>query len=170
MSCNVLDKLQKQVAVEREQLNTLLQVHHSLLTKCVTVQPDVTEISALAAMLHSFYTGIENLFKRVAVELDTSLPRGEYWHRQLLDSMTRPGPARPAAISESLRIVLRDYLDFRHVFRQAYTFQLRWEKMNDLVQGCEKTLRQLELELDLFFTSSQHQMEKPHDGKPTGIS
>jgi hypothetical protein len=65
----VWDKLRKQVAVELEQLKHLLEVHRSLLTKCITDTPDPIEVSALAAMLHSFYTGVENIFKRIAVSL-----------------------------------------------------------------------------------------------------
>ena len=145
------DKLQKQVAVEREQLNSLLQIHQSLLSQEQT--PNAIELSALAAMLHSLYTGIENIFKRIAVERDSGPPRNAAWHRQLLESMTQANQARPAVISQRLRETLRGYLDFRHVFRQAYTFELRWEKMAELVKGCESTLRQLEQELDLFWNS-----------------
>lgn len=147
------DKLQKQVTVELEQLNFLLQTHHPLLSKCENKNPDPIELSALAAMLHAFYTGIENILRRVAVELDGEPPKGEFWHRQLLDSMARPTPVRPAVISPALRDSLRVYLYFRHVFRQAYTFELRWEKMTGLVQECERILRQCEIELNSFFES-----------------
>jgi hypothetical protein len=34
-----------------------------------------------------FYNGFENIFKRIAVELDGGLPDNEFWHRELLDSM-----------------------------------------------------------------------------------
>jgi hypothetical protein len=149
----VWDKLRKQVAVEVEQLNYLIEVHRPLLTKCTGTTPNDIELSALAAMLHSFYTGIENIFKRVAVELDSAPPRGESWHRELLDAMIRPNAARPAVLSTPLRDRLREYLEFRHVFRQAYSFQLRWDKMSPLVLGCEETLRQLEAELDVFLRS-----------------
>jgi len=64
--------------------------------------------------------------------------------------MTRPGAFRPLVISERLRESLRGYLDFRHVFRQAYTFELRWQRMAVLVRNCEETLRVLERELDVF--------------------
>jgi hypothetical protein len=149
----VWDRLQKQVAVELEQLNYLLQTHRPLLSKCESIKPDSIELSALAAMLHAFYTGIENILRRVTVELDGEPPKGEFWHRQLLDKMAHPGPARLAVISTPLRDALRDYLYFRHVFRQAYTFELRWEKMAGLVEGCENILHQLELELNTFFES-----------------
>ena len=53
-------------------------------------------------MLHSFYTGVENIFKRIALEIDGELPSGDYWHRQLLERMTEPGMSRPAVISAEL--------------------------------------------------------------------
>jgi hypothetical protein len=72
------------------------------------------------------------------------------WHRQLLDAMTQPTEARKAVISEPLRQTLRAYLEFRHTFRHAYSFELKWEKMAGLVQNCEQTLLRLEAELDAF--------------------
>ena len=157
MSYNVLDKLRKQVAIEVEQLNHLLEMHRPLLDKTVSNRPDPVELSALAAMLHAFYTGIENLLKRISIEVDGEPPRGESWHRQLLDKMTLPNSVRPVLVSPSLRDILRDYLYFRHVFRHAYTFELEWEKMAGLVKDCEKTLRQLEIELNVFFQSFESQ-------------
>ena len=145
------DKLIKQVAVELEQLSNLLQTYRPLVSRCATVKPDPIELSALAAMLHAFYTGIENILKRIAIERDGGLPRSEIWHRQLLDAMTHSSLSRPEVISTSLRDLLRMYLDFRHVFRHAYTFELRWEKMAGLVFDCKKVVLQLQTELDIFF-------------------
>ena len=45
--------------------------------KCPTTAPTEIELSALAALLHSFYTGVENVFKRVAMELDGEPVRGD---------------------------------------------------------------------------------------------
>lgn len=155
------DKARKEALVEREQLNTLLETHRALLAKCTVTSPDAIEISALAAMLHSFYTGIENIFKRISIEIDGGPPRGESWHRELLDRMTRPSTSRPAVVSASMRDMLRGYLDFRHVFRRAYAFQLQWEKMSLLVTECQKTLRQLESELDTFFEFGLKMKQEP---------
>lgn len=147
------DRLSRQAAVELEQLRHLLDVHRPLLVKCAATAPDEIELSALAALLHSFYTGIENIFKRVAVEADNAPPGGESWHRDLLARMSSPGPGRTPVISTTLRDTLKEYLEFRHVFRHAYSFQLQWAKMASLVLNCENTLRKLETELAGFLES-----------------
>jgi hypothetical protein len=85
--------------------------------------------------------------------------RGEFWHRQLLDSMKAAGQARPAVISDSLATRLDDYLTFRHLFRHAYTFDMRWEGIKPLVLGFRETLAHLEEELDHF-------LETGKTGKP----
>jgi len=102
----VLTELQEQVAVELEQLQRLLHVHQELLEKCRKEAPNAIELSALAALLHGFYSGIENIFKRIVVELDGEPLRGNRWHRRLLDTMTRAGESRPQVISAPLCAVL----------------------------------------------------------------
>ena len=148
-------KLRKQIAVEREMLGQLLADHQPLLSKCAASAPDRIEVSALAAMLHGFYGGVENIFRRVAIELNEPLPRGQGWHKDLLESMTRPGPQRPALISGVMAETLRGYLEFRHFFRSGYPFQLRWERMAGLVHGCEEALSCLEGDLESFLKATE---------------
>ena len=143
-------RLAKQIAAEREMLNQLLADHRPLIDKCALSSPERIEISALAAMLHGFYTGIENLFKRITIELEEGLPEGPAWHKELLANMSMPSPRRPAVISPGLAESLREYLEFRHFFRGAYTFQVLWDRMAHLVQGCPALLKNLEKELDVF--------------------
>src|SRR5271168_3557882 len=117
-------KFRKQQATEREQLLRLLSGLRPLLTQCRDTVPTEIELSALAATLHSFYTGVENIFKRVAVELDGEPVRGELWHRELLSRMKTPTLHRPALLPGKLHDTLNEYLRFRHVFRNAYSFDL----------------------------------------------
>ena len=145
------DELREQVALERRQLHRLLRVYRALLERCATSAPDDIEISALAAMLHSFYNGMENIFKRTTLELGDSMPGGDSWHKELLDSMTKATGNRNAVLSPQLRNRIKEYMEFRHVFRHGYTFDLRWDRMKTLVLGCEETLKLLEDELDRFF-------------------
>ncbi len=144
------DRLRKQIALERKQLRRLLEVYRPLLDKSAARPPNDIELSALAAMLHSFYNGVENIFKRTAIEVDGGMPTGEFWHKALLDSMTRATGQRTSVLSPDLGRRLKEYMEFRHVFRHAYTFDLRWDSMKTLALGCEETLRRLETELDRF--------------------
>ncbi len=143
-------RLAAQVNVELEQLDRLLATYRPLLGRCESEAPDGIELAALAAMLHSFYNGVENLLKRVAVETGEGLPTGDVWHRRLLDQMARATDARPAVLTEDLRSTLRLYLDFRHVFRHSYTFDLRWDKMREAVLDCGAALAGLREALTRF--------------------
>jgi hypothetical protein len=147
----VSDKLSKRIALEQEQLNRLIDTHRSLLAKCAYQPPNDIELSALGFFLHSFYSGLENIFKRIAIEIDGGLPQGEAWHRQLLDGMAAANEVRTAVISASLYETLSEYLAFRHVVRQSYSFHLQWGKMAGLVLNCEATMRSIEDELGVFF-------------------
>ena len=142
------DRLRKQINVERQQLNRLIDEHRPLLESCVSSEPSAIELSALATFLHSFYSGIENCLKRVAVEIDGGLPSGDAWHRQLLTSMTSGTNLRPPVLSNTLYEIVSEYLAFRHFFRQTYSFHFEWSKMSDLVLNAERTMRQFETEID----------------------
>ncbi len=155
MSFNVSDRLTKQIAVEEDQLNKLIDIHRELVSKCSSEPPTDVERSALAFLLHSFYSGLENIFKRIAIEIDGSLPVGDAWHRQLLDQMAKATDRRSAVISEALNETLNEYLAFRHVVRQSYSFTLQWEKMAALVLNCEATMRYVVDELRVFMEGRQ---------------
>jgi hypothetical protein len=146
----VSDRLRKQIAAELKQLNHLMELHEPLLDQCDHGVPTPIETSALGAMLHSFDNGVENIFKRIAFELDGGLPAGRTWHRDLLDAIARPTPSRSAVITESLRDQLKEYLHFRHVFRSAYSFLLEWEKMAPLVLASRQVFETLKAELQAF--------------------
>jgi len=143
-------RLRGEVEFELEQLSHLLEVHRDLVLKSRDHDPSSVEISALAMMLHSFYTGVENIFKRITVDSGGQILSGENWHRALLDSMLRPATRRPIVISPETHESLGDYRAFRHVFRNAYSFDLDWEKLAPLVVNCDPTLKRLNAELRLF--------------------
>ena len=94
----------------------MLNEFAELRKKVKHTNPDTIELVALAGFLHTFYTGVENLFKRVEVQLDKKMSDGAFWHSQLLERMAQPSANHPPVISEKVRDMLRQYLNFRHVF------------------------------------------------------
>jgi uncharacterized NAD(P)/FAD-binding protein YdhS len=68
--------------------------------------------------------------------------------------MVVPTPKRPAILSEALKERLQLYLSFRHVFRSAYSYDLNWSKMKDLVFGSKEVLLLVENELNGFMKNN----------------
>ena len=97
--------------------------------------PTSVELRAAGSILHDFYSGVERMFQRIATAVDQDLPGGSNWHIELLNRMSYDIPTvRPAVITADLRQRLSDYLRFRHLFRNIYGRDLRWELMRDLVE------------------------------------
>ncbi len=93
-------------------------------------------VRAGGSILHDFYTGVEKIFESIAKEVDNRLPLGEEWHSELLHQMTLNIPGlRPPVITPHTEKKLREYLGFRHLFRERYGFELDWKKLKKLLLG-----------------------------------
>lgn len=147
-------ELKEQLAVEEEQIDELIESYRPLVERCLERAPDLFEISALAAFVHALYSGVENFFRRIAVELDGGAPKGEMWHQRLLQQVTTPTENRPRVISDGLRERLLPYLQFRHVFRNIYLLKLDWERMEPLVCGVEQLVADVKHELKVFVAAA----------------
>ncbi len=66
-----------------------------------------------------------------------SLPTGKSWHKDLLNNSEQNN-----ILSKEMKIVLIDYLAFRHFFSHAYALDLYPEKMEPLVENCKNTFSQ----------------------------
>jgi predicted nucleotidyltransferase len=132
-------------------LGRVAQEMEDLLAACAS-PPTHTELRAMASMLHEFYNGVERIFERIAVGLGEGIPQGSYWHADLVEPMaTAREGVHPAAIDESLRARLKDYLDFRHFFRHAYGYTLEWSQLRWKAESLSATLTMLRDQLRLFF-------------------
>jgi hypothetical protein len=91
------------------------------------------KLMALAGYLHHFYTRIEDILARIIKTVDGYMPRSGAWHSELLYVSSRKTPGvRPAIISAELQEILSDYKAFRHLYRHAYTKELRWKMMDHM--------------------------------------
>jgi hypothetical protein len=94
--------------------------------------------------MHDVYSGFERVFKQIAATVDGSVPASSEWHRELLEQMALDLPkVRPPILSrESIRS-LDEYLRFRHVVRNVYTFSFDPERISRLVKELEIVLSKL---------------------------
>lgn len=104
------------------------------------------ELAGTAALLHNFYNGIENIIKQILIEKQLQLPRGEMWHKELLELAEKE-----KIISSQVIAALKEYLSFRHFFTHAYAFDLSSEKMEPLVANVKDVFLIFRLEIGKFF-------------------
>ncbi len=120
-------RLINELEEELDRLARVADLIHEAQARFAAAPPDPLELGGIGNLLHGFYNGVENIFKRVAGELNGGLPSGGDWHSQLLQDMTlNLSGLRPPVISRDTATRLKKYLDFRHLFRHLYGFDLEW--------------------------------------------
>jgi hypothetical protein len=91
---------------------------------------DEVVLRGAAGMIQDYYSGVERIFKRIAAEIDERLPKGENWHKSLLDQMKIEVPGvRPRVISKTTYSKLDDLRSFRHKVGNIYGFNLIPERV-----------------------------------------
>ena len=101
------------------------------------------EIAGVAAMLHNFYNGIENVLKQIFRSKSIPIPGGESWHRDLLIMA-----AETKILSDRLLDDLKPYLAFRHFFSHGYALNLVPERMEPLVGHAESVFSKFKGEIE----------------------
>lgn len=129
MSETISQRVQRDVAL----IDHLLAAYADLLLQVEQKPPDLVQVTALASVLHSFYNGVESIFIIIAKEIDDAVPSGDRWHRDLLEQMGMANEFREAVLPLPIQLQLQNYLAFRHYYRHAYSFFLRWEELRELV-------------------------------------
>jgi hypothetical protein len=139
----VWDEVRAEVRIEFAAIERLLSDHAELLDAVRLREPTIWERSALAAVLHAFYNGVENVLKRIAAKVDAHIPEGSDWHARLIEQFTAKRGDRSPLLDASQATTLKEYMRYRHFFRHSYTFDLNWAKMRPLVESLHSTFGQL---------------------------
>lgn len=138
------------ITQELTELESLVKSNQRLLEK-IKQTNDEDYLGTIALNLHSFYSGVERIFKQIAQIIDQSIPDQADWHRQLLRQMTASIPnVRPAVISQTTRTTLDDYCSFRHVVRNIYTINLKGDRVQQLAQQLIECYDLLKKDLENF--------------------
>lgn len=116
---------------EISQIDELLDKSQILISLCHNKEPDFIEITAIGGILHSFYNGLENIFVLIGKTLNFDFKSSSQWHRNLVDCMFAQEHFLPA----DLRMLLTEYMGFRHFFRHTYGYTIKWEKCSHLFLG-----------------------------------
>ncbi len=93
------------------------------------------ELAGVAALIHNFYNGIENILKQIIISFGRQLPHNSSWHRDLVNIAISND-----IISESTAEELKRYLAFRHFFSHGYSLDLDKKLIIPLVKDVQGTL------------------------------
>ena len=155
MSYIVLHKeLIEKIQYEINEIEELFESYSVLIELIKSKEPDLIETTAMATVLHSFYNGIEKIFVLIAKEKDRCIPNGFKWHSDLLSQMVEDNALRSNVISKNTLEILNEYMAFRHFYRHAYSFHLRWDKIKCLCLNLEKNWNTIRCEIEGFVCSN----------------
>ena len=127
--------LKEKISLEIAMIDSLVDKSSLLQEKCRIYEPDFVEINAIGSILHSYYNGLENIFKLIHKHFDGTPLTSSMWHSELFHSMFVATEKRTALLTDELLAPLKGYLGFRHIFRHSYGEELDWERLSKLFFG-----------------------------------
>jgi hypothetical protein len=152
-SVTVLRRVAAELRAEVVHIDRTVSETEALTKAAVSEKTETSEkvtLYATAALLDTFYTGVEKAFRRIALELG-GVPEGSGWHRVLLDDMALEIPkVRPSVLRAETARSLSRFLAFRHRFRNLYLFDLEPAPVGALVAELPGTWAAVRTELGQF--------------------
>lgn len=131
-----IDVLREELSIQLELMEGTVREIESLQTDLGSRKPTVREVTAAAAFLADFYTGVENILKRISRCYGVTMPVGDDWHVELFNRFCEPGfRGLPVIFDDEQKRSFAQYRGFRHVMHHGYSLQLNWERM---VEGVKK--------------------------------
>ena len=81
----------------------------------------------VATLLMNFYTGVENILKELLLARGVKIAKTSSWHKDILSNAVSL-----EIITDNLRLILLDYLIFRHYHTHGYGYMIKWEQVKQL--------------------------------------
>ena len=144
----------QKILFEMGQIDELINESSPLFELCKIREPDFVERCGIAMILQSFYNGIEKIILLIIKDKDLSLPNGIKWHKELFSTAFEKNENRTQIFREELNAPLNDYLQFRHFARHSYGFQLKWEKMKDILFNMNVIWKNIKEDINIFIENN----------------
>lgn len=142
------DVLDEEKAIE-ETLERLLKVRSQFSPQ----EKDYLKEPAMGTYLMNFYNGIENIIKRISRKYYSAMPKAESWHKELLILSCNPSEGKLPLFNRSIVEKLYPYLSFRHQSISGYGFQLKGEKMIELIDNIGPLWKEIKNSLTNFWSA-----------------
>ena len=97
------EQTKEKINLEISKIDSLVSKSSVLLNKCKIQEPDFIELNAIGSILHSYYNGLESIFKLIHKASGGSALTSTMWHSELFSSMFEKNENRTAVLSEDLK-------------------------------------------------------------------
>ena len=150
------NNINAKIIFEISQIDKLISEAEPLLKLCKLKEPDFIELSATAMVLHSFYNGIENILILIIKNIENKLPNSNKWHMELLEKAFDPLENGKQILRNDLQETMEEYLKFRHFVRHAYSYKLKWEQMEYLINNIENIWENIKENFNSFLEDNKN--------------
>ena len=149
----------QRISDERNKIEETIGKIAERLEKIKTAPAEYREeiVTTIAKNLADCYRGMENIFRRIALDVDLRMPDGSRWHKELLTQMAEPQAERPPVISQETFEILEELLAFRHVFNNIYGEELVYKQTERNAKQIDKLFNSFSKELDAFIVYLEKQ-------------
>jgi hypothetical protein len=147
-----IDVLREEISIQLELMEGTLREIELLQMDLGSRKPTTREVAAAAAFLADFYTGVENILKRISRCYGVAMPLGEDWHMELFNRFCEPEfYGLPIIFDHQQKKVFAAYRSFRHVMHHGYAMQLDWERMAEGVKQVNAAYTPFRAKLQALF-------------------
>lgn len=145
------EQLKEDVLDEMEAIEQVLKDLSSLKNNLSSNKIDNTQKAAMGTFLMNFYVGVENIIKRISKEYYQYIPKGDSWHKELLDLSHNPPQGKNPVFDKNIVDRLNPYRGFRHLFVSGYGFKLRIDLMTSLINNIEPIWIDIKSDVEKFW-------------------
>ena len=125
-------ELREEILIELDNMQVIVREVEALQRDVADREPTNREKTAASTFLAQFYSGVENILKRLSRFHRVALPASDTWHADLFKRFCEPafGPL-PCLFEATLAAQLAPFRKFRHVVFHGYGFQIDWDRMSE---------------------------------------
>lgn len=118
------------------------------------IKKNKIRLESLAYKIHNLYCAFEDLMKIVARCFENQIDDIARYHKELLKRMTlKIDGIRPALFSDETFKLLDELRSFRHFFRHAYSYEIKYEKVKSLLDSVDKLRLRYKQDIECFIKS-----------------
>ena len=132
---NSKDRIMKEIS----RIDDLINVAKPFLHSCQFRKIDFEVISTAAMTMHSFYNGIDSIGVLILKIFGDNTDKDKKWHKYMVEALFGANSLNRNILRKELFIQVVTFMSFRHVARNTYATELKWEKMKILVYNLEET-------------------------------